>query len=138
MIVAKSLYQRGYSRQNILELFRLVNWMMTLPEELEQSFALEITNYEEEKKMPYITPLERFAIERGRQEGIVEKGRESTIEILETRFESVPESLVEAINQINDEGVLKILHKRAITIASLAEFQEFMDRQLSDGYAENT
>jgi hypothetical protein len=40
--------------------------MMTLPEELERSFTLEITDYEEEKKMPYITPLERFAIAKGR------------------------------------------------------------------------
>lgn len=132
LTVAKSLYQRGYSRQDILELFRLITWMMTLPEELEQSFTVEITNYEEEKKMPYITPLERFAIERGRQQGIaegrqegiaegmIEKGRESVIEILETRFDSVPTSLVETINQIENEGVLKILFKRAITIASLA------------------
>jgi hypothetical protein len=92
--------------------------------------------------MPYITPLERFAIERGRTEGIaegmIEKGRESTIAILENRFDSVPTSLVETINQINDEVVLKILHKRAITIASLEEFQEFMNQQLSDGSAENT
>jgi len=26
--VAKSLYQKGYSRQQILELFRLIAWMM--------------------------------------------------------------------------------------------------------------
>lgn len=146
LTLAKSLYQRGYSRQDIVDLFRLINWMMTLPEELEQSFTLEITNYEEEKKMPYITPLERFAKERGRtegiaegrKEGIIEKGRESTIEILETRFDSVPASLVETINQINDEELLKILFKRAITIASLEEFQEFMNQQLSNGSGEQT
>jgi hypothetical protein len=50
----------------------------------------------------------------------------------------VPESLVETINQINDEGVLKVLLKRAITIASLEEFQEFMNQQLSDGLGENS
>jgi hypothetical protein len=33
---------------------------------------------------------------------------------------------VETINQIENEGVLKILFKRAITIASLAEFEEFI------------
>jgi hypothetical protein len=70
LTLAKSLYQRGYSRQDIVDLFRLINWMMTLPEELERSFTLEITDYEEEKKMPYITPLERFAIAKGRTEGI--------------------------------------------------------------------
>jgi hypothetical protein len=49
----------------------------------------------------------------------------------------VPESLVEMINQINNEGVLKILHKRAIKIASLGEFQELMNQQLSELAAEN-
>lgn len=94
------------------------------------------------RKCLILPPLERFAKERGRAEGIaegmIEKGRESTLEILETRFDSVPASLVETINQINNEGVLKILHKRAITIASLEEFQEFMNQQLSSGSAEQT
>ena len=146
LTLAKSLYQRGYSRQDIVDLFRLINWMMTLPEELEQSFTIEITDYEEEKKMPYITPLERFAKERGRAEGltqgltqgIIENCRESTLEILETRFDSVPASLVDTINQINNEEVLKILHKRAITIASLEEFLEFMNQQLSSESAEQS
>ena len=142
LTLAKSLYQRGYSRQDIVDLFRLINWMMTLPEELEQSFTIEITDYEEDKKMPYITPLERFAKERGRAEGLtqgmIEKGRESTLEILETRFDSLPASLVETINQINNEEVLKILHKRAITIASLEEFLEFMNQQLSSESAEQS
>ncbi|NEO25699.1 MAG: transposase, partial [Kamptonema sp. SIO4C4] len=29
--IAKSLYQRGYDRRDIVELFRLIDWMMTLP-----------------------------------------------------------------------------------------------------------
>jgi hypothetical protein len=29
--IAKSLYQRRYGRQAILELLRLIEWMMTLP-----------------------------------------------------------------------------------------------------------
>jgi len=124
--VAKSLYQKGYSRQQILDLFRLVTWMMTLPEELEQSFNVEITTYEEETKMPYITPLERFAIEKGREEGTLESRRESVIEILETRFTSVPASLIETINLMENAALLKTLLKRAITIGSIAEFQQLV------------
>ncbi len=132
--VAKSLYQKGYSRQQILELFRLIAWMMTLPEELEKSFNIEITHYEEESKMPYITPLERFAIEKGRQEGILagrqegmlKNRQEDVIEILETRFSPVPTSLVETINLMEDAALLKTLHKRAITIGSIAEFEQLI------------
>jgi predicted transposase YdaD len=104
--------------------------MMTLPEELEQSFNVEITTYEEEAKMPYITPLERFAIEKGREEGreegTLESRREAVIEILETRFTSVPASLIETINLMGNAAILKTLHKRAITIGSIAEFQQLV------------
>ncbi|HIK10088.1 MAG TPA: transposase, partial [Oscillatoriaceae cyanobacterium M33_DOE_052] len=62
--LAKSLYQRGYSRQDILELARLIDWMMTLPVELEQGFQVEMRNYEEGNKMPYVTSWERFGIEK--------------------------------------------------------------------------
>ena len=31
----KSLYRRGYARQDILELFRFVDWLLALPEGLE-------------------------------------------------------------------------------------------------------
>ncbi|WP_017720443.1 hypothetical protein [Kamptonema formosum] len=133
--VAKSLYQRGYNRQDILELFRLINWMMALPEELERSFQEQVRVYEEENKMPFVAPFERIAREDGIQEGILEMGREAVIEVLETRFESVPTELSDVINQLKDAALLKRLHKRAITIGSLAEFQQLIEQALSEGGA---
>ncbi len=131
--VAKSLYQRGMSRQDILELFRLINWMMALPEDLERSFQQQIKLYEEESKMPFIAPFERIA----RADGILERGREDVIEILVTRFEQVPDDLVDAINQINDAALLKTLLKRAITIGSPEEFQQLL-AQLTSSQGEGT
>jgi hypothetical protein len=34
--VIKSLYERGFTNEQIRQLFRLIDWMMDLPEELEQ------------------------------------------------------------------------------------------------------
>lgn len=126
--LAKSLYQRGYSRQDILELFRLIDWMMTLPDRIESEFKQEIRRFEEDLQMPYVTSVERLA----RIEGILQKGREDVIDVLTIRFSDVPPSLVEAINQIEDPSRLTTLHRQAITIGSLAEFQGFLD-QLSSG-----
>ncbi|MCC5899955.1 MAG: hypothetical protein JJU32_18815 [Phormidium sp. BM_Day4_Bin.17] len=117
--VTKSLYRRGYSRQNILELFRLVNWIMTLPEELESSFNTEIAAFEEAEKMPYITPLERFA----QKAGVLTRGREDILDILETRFGPVPSSVSDRINAIDDATELKTLLIQAVTIASLEDFE---------------
>jgi len=38
-------------------LFKFIDWVMRLPEELENSFWQKVIQYEEEKKMPYRTHL---------------------------------------------------------------------------------
>ena len=126
--IAKSLYQRGYSRQDILELFRLIDWMMSLPESIESEFKQEIRNFEEDLQMPYVTSFERLARQEGISEGILQKGREVVIEVLEVRFEVLPSDLIEKINQIEDLELLTTLHRQGITIGSLAEFQELLER----------
>jgi SOS response regulatory protein OraA/RecX len=53
--IAKSLYQRGYSRQDILELLRLIEWMMTLPKSLERDFK---RNFPRGGEVPFIPTLD--------------------------------------------------------------------------------
>ncbi len=59
------MYERGYSRPMILEFFRIIDWMIRLPEGLERQFLADVYKIEEEKKMSYITSAERFGIEKG-------------------------------------------------------------------------
>ncbi len=120
--IAKSLYQRGYSRQDILELFRLIDWMMTLPESWQRGFKQEIERFEEENAMPYVTSIERLA----HQEGMLQSSRENVVEVLQVRFENIPSELIEAINQIEEVSVLKTLLRQATTISSLEEFQRLV------------
>ena len=69
--------------------------------------------------------------QKGRQEGLVEgleKGivqtaRESILDVLDTRFGQVPDSVREQVNAIGSERTLKELHRRAILTPSLEEFQ---------------
>ncbi len=122
--IAKSLYQRGYSRQDILELFRLIDWMMSLPELTENEFKQEIRRYEEDLQMPYVTSFERLA----RREGMLQKGRENVIEVLEVRFSDLPSDLAEKVKQIEDLDLLTSLHREAITVESLAEFQGYLEQ----------
>ena len=132
--IAKSLYQRGYNRQDILELLRLVEWMMTLPENLELDFQQELIRFEEESSMPYILSFERNAerkVHQARLEGILQKGREDVLEVLRIRFENLPSSIELVINQIEDDSVLKALHRQAVTIASLEEFEQQVARVIS-------
>ena len=41
---------------------------MALPNDLEKVYHRELTKYEEETKMPYITTAERIGMEKGREE----------------------------------------------------------------------
>ena len=63
----------------MLELFRLIDWVLRLPAGLAERFNAEVRKLETEKDMRYVTSIERTAQERGlaqgRQEGRQE-GRE--------------------------------------------------------------
>ncbi len=116
----RMLYEKGYSRENIINLLRLLDWMMTLPKELEIACKAEIRQYEEQP-MPYITTFERF--------GMLENQRENIIEVLETRFGEVPTDFITRINEIGDiedMSGLKALFKQALTINSLKEFEQVL------------
>jgi hypothetical protein len=74
--LVRLLYRHGWDRQRILDLFAVIDWMMRLPDALEQALWNEIQTIEGERKMAYVTSVERLAIQRGQQEGEA-KGREA-------------------------------------------------------------
>jgi predicted HTH domain antitoxin len=66
--LTRMLYERGYERQDILNLFRFIDWILELPEDLKQSFRDELEAYEREQQMPYVTSIERMGIEQGKEQ----------------------------------------------------------------------
>ena len=79
--------ERGYGRQDILELFRFIDWLLTLPAAWEQRFQQQLEDYEASMSTPYITSIERRGIEKGMQRG------EATLlkQLLIKRFGPLPE-----------------------------------------------
>jgi hypothetical protein len=71
----RGLYESGYNRMDVVNLFHFIDWILTLPKPLENEFWQELKAYEEERKMPYITSVQRIGREEGRKEGR-EEGRE--------------------------------------------------------------
>ena len=65
----RRLYEQGYARADILNLFRFIDWVMGLPEELEEALWQEIHEYEEAKRMPYVTSVQRIGERIGEQRG---------------------------------------------------------------------
>jgi flagellar biosynthesis/type III secretory pathway protein FliH len=81
----------------VRQLFRVLDWMMALPPELEQSFRTEFARFEEARRMPYVTSIERLAREEGLQEGLqkgLQKGvaegfQAAILQLLELKFKKV-------------------------------------------------
>ena len=71
--LVKRLYEKGYERHDIVELFRFIDWLLRLPDELERRFSDQLHEYEATMSTPYITSIERRGIEKGLQQGL-EKG----------------------------------------------------------------
>jgi len=44
--ITTALYERGFSRQDILEIYRLIDWFMMLPEDLTRRFTEHLIDYE--------------------------------------------------------------------------------------------
>ncbi|NER23331.1 MAG: transposase [Symploca sp. SIO1B1] len=126
--VVRKLLEKGYHQEDIRKLFRLVDWMMTLPPELQQNFETQLKRYREERQMPVLSHMELRAI--------LQTARESVLEVLEVRFATVPPELIEAINQIEDASVLKQLLRQAIAISSIAQFQQLLSSDEIEGLGE--
>ena len=88
--------------------------------------------------MPYITSVERIGraegLQQGLQEGLQEglqgaqqEGQEMVLDALDERFGELPESVSEAIHQIQDLAQLRLLHRQAIRSESLEEFQRSLN-----------
>ncbi len=94
------VYERGYKREDVLELSRFIDWVMVLPAGLTQRFETEIEQYEEAAKMKYVTRVERHALPRGIEQGVLQNTQQSIATALELRPKPVPEGLINFINKL--------------------------------------
>jgi hypothetical protein len=67
--LTRLLYGRGWCEEEVRNLYLFIDWILTLPEDLEVIYNDDIKQFEEEIDMPFISGMERRGIERGRQEG---------------------------------------------------------------------
>ncbi len=111
--LVKGLYDRGLKREQVRQLFRVLDWMLALPPELEQSFRSEVELFEEARRMPYVTSIERLAREEGRQEGrqegIAEGFQAAILKLLERKFKRVPAARARKIRSVRDVERLQAL-----------------------------
>lgn len=127
--LVRSLYRHGWERQRILDLFAVLDWMMRLPNTLEQRLWQDIATIEGETKMPYVTSVERLATQRGMQQGR-EQGREQGR--LEGKLEGRLEGKLEGLERllVKRFGPLDEATRERLDIATLEHLDRWTDRVL--------
>lgn len=66
--LTRKLYEQGFERQDIMDLFLFLDWLMELPKGLKQEFKAELEQYEQERQMPYVSSIEQLAVEEKQKE----------------------------------------------------------------------
>jgi hypothetical protein len=107
--LVRGLYERGFSKEDVRQLFRVIDWLMELPARAQKRFEKELDEYEEGRTMPYVTSIER-------------SGMRKTIEVvLRTRFGKEAEELMDAILELNDAEKYMALTETIVKATTLDE-----------------
>jgi hypothetical protein len=120
--LARLLYERGYNRKEIVDLYKVIDLMMALSGDLQLSFEEKLTNYQEKLKMPLLTNIEQRTIEKTLKQNISD--------LLISRFGNLPEDVIEDIGKIQDINILKQLLISTIRVSALEEFAQLVNSHL--------
>jgi predicted transposase YdaD len=132
----RELHQSGYNRTDILNLFNFIDWVLGLPQALEIEFWRDLKAYEEERKVPYITSVERIGYNRGKEEGR-EEGREEGAQLqarslllglLTRKFGAMPDRALKQLHTLSVDQ-LERLGEVLLDLASLDDLTDWLNRQ---------
>jgi len=111
------LLEKGYEESLADDIFRLLDWMMVLPDAAERQFREQVRTLKEKDNMRYVTSIERLAREEGLEEGL-EKGIEQGLE------KGIEQGLEKGIEQGLEKGIEAGLRKgQAALILRLLELR---------------
>jgi len=80
--LTRMLYQSGYDRQDVLELYHLIDWMIALPQAQEEQFIQASVDMEKEREMAFVLTAERVGERRGHKAGVQQGRQEERLELL--------------------------------------------------------
>lgn len=137
----KGLIHHGFSREVIVRLFRLIDWLIKLDKTSALEIRREIAQYYDTNNMPYVTSFERIAkeeghalgleqgMEQGMEQGRIESLRSSILTLVQLRHAALPEAFSERLSLVNDEALLNQVFVAAVRSDTLADLEKALDAQ---------
>ena len=127
LALVRRLYSLGFEREDIINLFQFIDWMMSLPFELEQEFWQEIRTFEESRRMPYITSVERIGFQKG-----IEQSQNQVRQVLlksislglKLKFGDIRQNLLPEIESISDVDLLETILETIDTANTVSELRD--------------
>ncbi|MEO1183191.1 MAG: cytosolic protein [Cyanobacteria bacterium J06636_27] len=116
LALVRRLYEKEFNREQVLNLFAFVDWMLTLPLELEREFEVEVEKLEEFIRMKYVTSVERIA----RRESLLK----SIPVCLRIKFGDEGQSLLSEIENIEDFRLLEAILEAIETANTISELRQ--------------
>ena len=134
VLLTRRLYGLGYDRVAIRQLYRFIDWLLRLPEDLERQTWQQIRAFEEEQNMTYVTYAERMlareqeealavAQAEGRAEGRLEGLLLGIAVALDVKFGEAGSALMPEIRQIADPSRLEAIAARIRTASSVDDIR---------------
>lgn len=107
--LTRLLFQHRWRKARIIALFKVINWMMVLPEALQRRYWQAVVVLEKESKMEWLTPLEQMFLNDGIQKGL-KQGLEQGLE--RGLVQGLEQGLVQGREQGRREGALALLERQ--------------------------
>ena len=141
LYLTRRLYEQGYEREDVINLFRFIDWVMSLPQELEQDFWREVIQLQEERRMPYITSIERIGIQKGIEQSLQQMRQIlwESIELgLRLKFGDEGLEILPEISEIQDVEQLRAIHRGLLTVNTLSELRQLYQPMALDESEEDS
>ncbi|BAZ36712.1 hypothetical protein NIES4101_26320 (plasmid) [Calothrix sp. NIES-4101] len=123
LALVEQLYSMGFEEQEILNLFAFLDWMLTLPLELEAEFKQEVKQLEERRAMKYVTSVERSGIEIGKKEHALSLITRQ----LNRRVGNIDDTVVDRLHGLSVEE-LDTLGEALLDFTSMADLTNWLEQ----------
>jgi hypothetical protein len=118
----RMLIERGYSKPEIVKLFRFIDWLVTIPEAMESRFIEEAGKYFEEEQMPYITTPERVGMRKGRHQAALSL----VSRLLKRRFGELEPELVQRVSALTADQ-LEELGEALLDFSQVSDVSDWLN-----------